>query len=188
MSNKIEKLKNFNLLKILLDWQVMSFEELKQISYTLTKKELRWAAMIHNDNKTRENLLRLSGISIGKKTVINWGLNLYNNFDSLVKIGKNCAIAANVSLITESGPNMSELKDIPFIQKHYIKKGKILIEDNVWIGANVIVFPGVKIGKNSIVGAGSIVTKDVKPNTIVKGQPAKAIKIIKNNRVIDILK
>lgn len=181
-----EAIKNINLLKILLDWEELTAEELNRLAASLTPKQLRWTAMIHNDNKTRENLFRLSGIPIGEKTVINWGLNIYDNFNNLVRIGKNCAIAANVSLITESGPNMSELKNIPYIKEHYIKKGMIIIEDNVWIGANVIVFPAVKIGRNSIVGAGSIVTKDVNAFRIIKGQPAKEIKIIKNNKVLDI--
>jgi maltose O-acetyltransferase len=53
---------------------------------------------------------------------------------------------------------------------------KVIIEDDVWIGIRVIVLPGVKIGKGSIVGAGAVVTKDVPPWTIVGGVPAKVIK------------
>ena len=52
----------------------------------------------------------------------------------------------------------------------------IVIEDNVWLGANVVVMPGVTIGKHSVVAAGSVVTKDVPPDTVVGGVPAKIIK------------
>ena len=53
---------------------------------------------------------------------------------------------------------------------------EIIIGKNVWIGDKVIIFPGVKIGDNAIISAGSIVTSEVKPNTIVAGQPARFIK------------
>lgn len=56
---------------------------------------------------------------------------------------------------------------------------KINIGNNVWIGAGAIVLPGVTISDNSIIGAGSVVTKDVPRNCVVAGNPAKIIKIIK---------
>lgn len=52
----------------------------------------------------------------------------------------------------------------------------IVIESNVWIGAGATILPGVTIGENSVVAAGAVVTKDVPPNTIVGGVPAKFIK------------
>ena len=58
----------------------------------------------------------------------------------------------------------------------------IIIKRNVWIGANVIILPGVKIGSNSIIGAGSVVTKSFEDNSIVCGNPARFIK--KNNNSI----
>jgi len=158
---------------ILFGWENLSFRELEEITRGMSIKMLRWLAMIHPDNKTREKLLRLSKIEIGEKTVINIGINLYSNEEYVVKIGSRCAIAANVSFITESGPNMSILKDISIVKERYIKKGKILIEDDVWIGDGAVIFPGVRIGRGAIIGAKSIVTKDIESFTVVKGQPAK---------------
>jgi len=54
----------------------------------------------------------------------------------------------------------------------------IVIERNAWIGAGAIILPGITIGENSIVGAGAVVTKDVPPNTVVVGNPAKIIRTI----------
>lgn len=62
------------------------------------------------------------------------------------------------------------------LKKYLQKKGDIVIENDVWIGANVIILSGVKVGHGSIIGAGSIVTKDVPPYAIVGGNPAKVIK------------
>lgn len=56
------------------------------------------------------------------------------------------------------------------------KEHPVLIEDDVWIGANVIILPGVKISKGSIIGAGSVVTKNVPEYAIVGGNPARVIK------------
>ena len=64
------------------------------------------------------------------------------------------------------------------IGKKSIVGGNIIFENNVWIGFNSIVLKGVAIGEGAIVGAGSIVTKDVEPHTIVAGNPAKFIKRI----------
>ncbi|HSR20175.1 MAG TPA: DapH/DapD/GlmU-related protein [Anaerolineales bacterium] len=55
---------------------------------------------------------------------------------------------------------------------------RIVIEDNVWIGGGAIVLPGVTIGKNAVVGAGSVVTWDVRPNAVVAGNPAGLIREI----------
>ena len=60
------------------------------------------------------------------------------------------------------------------------KKGNVIIEDFVWIGANVFINPGVTIGKNSIVGANSVVVRDLPPNGIYGGVPAKLIKLKSN--------
>lgn len=54
--------------------------------------------------------------------------------------------------------------------------GNVVIEEDVWIGARVIILPGVKIGKGAILGAGSVITKDVEEYTVVGGNPAKFIK------------
>lgn len=57
-----------------------------------------------------------------------------------------------------------------------MKSAPVTIEDNVWIGANVTILPGVVVGRGSVIAAGSVVTKSVPPNSLVAGVPAKVIK------------
>ena len=71
-----------------------------------------------------------------------------------------------------------EIGDTPFINQD-CSDGDIIIEDNVWFGANVTVLANVRIGANSVIAAGSVVTKDVEPNTIMGGNTAKLIKRLK---------
>lgn len=52
----------------------------------------------------------------------------------------------------------------------------VIIKDDVWIGSNAVIMPGITIGKGAVIGAGAVVTKDVPPNAIVMGIPAKLVK------------
>jgi acetyltransferase-like isoleucine patch superfamily enzyme len=89
-----------------------------------------------------------------------------------VTIGDNCLIGSGV-LITDNDAH--PLKDR---EKGYtvIHSAPILIEDNVFIGARSIILKGVRIGKDSVIGAGSVVTKDIRPACIAAGNPAKELK------------
>ncbi len=69
--------------------------------------------------------------------------------------------------------------DIPMMFQGNVEYGPVEIGNDVWIGSRVIILPGLKIGEGSIIGAGSVVTKDVMPYSIVAGNPAKLIKMRK---------
>lgn len=89
----------------------------------------------------------------------------------LVKIGNHVTIAGGVSFMTHDGGPWIFRDEIPDLQVF----GPIVIEDNCVIGGYAVLFPNIRIGKNSIVGAGSVVITDVPPNTIVMGIPARPI-------------
>jgi acetyltransferase-like isoleucine patch superfamily enzyme len=91
-----------------------------------------------------------------------------------LEIGDRVSISPNVSFFCSMHPENSKLSKI------YGKVGKITVEDDVWIGGGSIVLAGVKIHKNSVIGAGAVVTKDVPENTVVAGIPAKPIKKVPN--------
>ena len=90
-----------------------------------------------------------------------------------IHIGNNVLIAQNVVL--RAADHCHQSIDIPIMKQGHIR-GKIVIEDGAWICANCVITKDVIIGRDSIVAAGSIVTKNVPPLTIVGGVPAKVIK------------
>ena len=114
-------------------------------------------------------------IFIGKGFYANFNLTLVD--DAQIHIGDNVLIAPNVVLTTAGHPENIEKR----IEGWQYSKD-IVIGDNVWIGANTVVHPGIKIGDNSIIGSGSVVTKDVPPNVVAYGTPCKIIRPIDENK------
>jgi acetyltransferase-like isoleucine patch superfamily enzyme len=92
-----------------------------------------------------------------------------------ISIGKNCLIAANTQIFDGSGHDLS-FDDVD--NRIHTTGGykEVTIEDSVWLGANVIVMPGVKIGRGSVIAAGSVVVQDIPAMCIAGGNPAKIIK------------
>jgi acetyltransferase-like isoleucine patch superfamily enzyme len=94
-----------------------------------------------------------------------------------IQIGNNVLIASNVYISDHShGEIVAESLKIPPMRRPLTSKGPVIIEDNVWIGENAAILPGVTVGKNAIIGANAVVTKNVRMNTVVAGNPAKEIK------------
>jgi len=89
-----------------------------------------------------------------------------------VTIGSNVLMGPDVTILTTE--HEFKHKNIPIVFQG-IKASRVVIEDDVWIGMQVIILSGVKIGKGSVIGAGAVVTKDVMPYSIVGGVPAKII-------------
>jgi len=115
-------------------------------------------------------------ITIGSDTFIGHETLLNGSYDSKIIIGNNVDISHRVTISTGS-------HEIDMIGKHTAGKGKfqnIIINDGAWVGMNTIILPGVTIGEKSIVAAGSVVTKDVLPYSIVAGNPAKQKKLYDN--------
>lgn len=109
-------------------------------------------------------------IRVGRNVFINHNCTFYDLGG--LDIGDDVMIGPNVSLITASHPlDPSERRSTTI--------GKpIVIERNIWIAAGAIVIGGVTVGENSVIAAGWVVTKDVPPNTLVGGNPARVIRSI----------
>lgn len=116
----------------------------------------------------------------GKHTFI--GDNFYANFDCIfldvnhITIGNNVMFGPRVGLYTASHPIDKDVRNTG------LEYGKpIKIGHNVWIGGNAVVMPGVTIGDNTVIGAGSVVTKDIPSDVIAAGNPCKVIRKINNS-------
>lgn len=101
------------------------------------------------------------------------------NATTSVSIGDNTIIGSGCLITdTDSHPILAEHRLLQYGGAQYTRHAPIVIEDNVFIGARSIIMKGVHIGNGSVVGAGSVVTKDVPANVIVAGNPAKIIKYL----------
>lgn len=102
------------------------------------------------------------------------GIGINARIQGPLSIGDNVMMGPDVIIYTKNHESIRT--DIPMTKQGVTEPKKVIIEDDVWIGARVIILPGVTIGKGSIIAAGSVVTRDVEPFTIVGGVPAKKIK------------
>jgi acetyltransferase-like isoleucine patch superfamily enzyme len=109
-------------------------------------------------------------IKVGRNVFINQNCTFYDVGG--LDIADDVMIGPNVSIITSGHPLQPSERRAGVIAK------PIAIEKNVWIAAGAIIIGGVTIGENSVVAAGSVVTKDVPPNTLVGGNPARVIRSI----------
>lgn len=145
-----------------------------------------------------KNIIKNPNIIVGDYTyyddfedVNNFERNVLYHFDFIgdkLIIGKFCAIASGVKFIMNGGNHLTDsISTFPFEifggewkdamkGKQYPYKGDTVIGNDVWIGFEAVIMPGVKIGDGAIIGAKSVVTKNVEPYSIVAGNPAKEIK------------
>jgi acetyltransferase-like isoleucine patch superfamily enzyme len=134
---------------------------------------------------------------IGRHGVVTcWDNYMKEKFTPSIKIGNNCYIGEYCHItsinsiiignevltgrrvtITDNshGRSLPEEMDIPPVKRKLYSKGKVVIEDNVWIGDKVSILAGVRIGKGAIIAANAVVTKDVPAYSVVGGVPAKII-------------
>lgn len=112
--------------------------------------------------------LRILGVKIGKNTMISLGAKI-DVHRGKVNIGDNCLITSGVKILSHDGASrMINIDDFG--------NGEVVIGNNIFIGVNAIILKGVHIGDNSVIGSGTIVTKDVPPQSLVVGNPGKIIR------------
>ena len=110
---------------------------------------------------------------------VHFGKNVYANFnltlvdDTHIYIGDHTMIGPNVVIATGGHPLLPELR-----QKGYQYNAPVHIGKNCWIGAGAIIVPGITIGDHSVIGAGSVVTKDIPSNVLAVGNPCKVLREI----------
>jgi acetyltransferase-like isoleucine patch superfamily enzyme len=111
-------------------------------------------------------------ISIGGGSLLN--LNVMVAAIERIEIGEHCMLA-NGCLVADGNHRFDD-PDVPVPWQGFTAKGPVIIGDNVWLGANVVVTGGVTIGRRSVVGANSVVTEDIPEFSVAAGAPAKVLK------------
>ena len=106
---------------------------------------------------------------VGARTFANFGLTVLDV--ATVRIGEDTQIGPHVQLLTATHPLDPEPR-----RAKWESAEPIVIEDNVWLGGGVIICPGVTVGRNTVVGAGSVVTKDLPANVLAVGSPARVVR------------
>jgi acetyltransferase-like isoleucine patch superfamily enzyme len=122
--------------------------------------------------------LRFLGVRIGHGCSIYTTAHNFGTEPWLIEIGNNVTLGQGVLLITHDGTSRLFRDRLPGMSPFGNRFGTIVIRDNCFIGNNAILLPGIEIGPDSAVGAGSMVTKTVPPRTIVVGNPARLIKTL----------
>ena len=110
-------------------------------------------------------------VHFGKNVYANFGLTLVD--DTHIYVGDYTMFGPHVTLSTAGHPILPELRE-----QIYQFNAPIHIGRNCWLGAGVIVLPGITIGDNSVIGAGSIVTKDIPANVVAMGTPCRVVREI----------
>ena len=121
-------------------------------------------------------------ISIGRYSKIHKSTRIGNNsgigygceINVGVTIGENVMMGPNVLIYTQN--HRTDRTDIPMREQGMSEIQPVIIEDNVWIGARVIILPGVTIGTGSVIGAGAVVPKSIPPYSVAVGNPARVVK------------
>ncbi|MEG0286453.1 MULTISPECIES: sugar O-acetyltransferase [Vagococcus] len=148
--------------------------ELNQLDPSLIEEKQQ---LIHKLLGKKTNAFIETPFHITYGTNTTFGENCYVNYncnfidDGQIKIGNQVLIGANVTIITVGHPINPNYRQFMFTEE-------VVLKDNCWIGAGVIINSGVTIGENSVIGSGSVVTKDIPDNCIAVGNPCRVLREI----------
>jgi acetyltransferase-like isoleucine patch superfamily enzyme len=106
-------------------------------------------------------------IEIGSRTFINYGSSIAAR--ASVKIGSHCLLGHYTFVMDNDQHDAIRHSELP-------QSGPVVIEDHVWIGSKAVILPGVRIGSRAVIGAGSVVTKDIPPRCVAAGNPARVLR------------
>lgn len=152
--------------------------------FLLVKFKKKWKKLNSHNFTTVNKIFPLDIVSVGRMTYGEVNINNFGHPSERLEIGNFVSIANNVSFILGGNHQINYLTNYPLYSKFMginpiydaTTKGVITVEDEVWIGSNVIVLSGVKINKGAVIASGSVITKDVPSYGIVGGNPAKILK------------
>lgn len=156
---------------IILFSAIKQFLSIKKSEIKLCFHRARWRKNNKHNRTIANTLFDESLVQVGKGSYGHLNVHSYDNKDEGLIIGNYCSIAGNVNFILSGGHDYKNFSTYPFhaIYENVVEatsKGKIIIEDDVWIGYGSLILSGVKIGKGAVIAAGSVISKDVPPYAI----------------------
>ena len=110
---------------------------------------------------------KLGRIEIGDNTFINYGSSIAAR--ASVKIGSCCHLGHYMFVMDNDQHDVVRHSEVP-------PSNPVIIEDHVWVGSKVVILPGVRIGSRAVIGAGSVVTRDIPPRCVAAGNPARVLR------------
>lgn len=153
--------------------------------------KLKWRRLNKSNYTMAGSVFPIDRVSVGNFSYGVLNIHYFGAPNEKLKIGSLCSIADNVIFLLGGDHKYTSLLLYPihvkFMKYQYEAKtkGPISVGDDVWIGSHAIILSGITIGNGAVVGAGSVVTKDVPPYAIVAGNPARIIKYRFEKNVID---
>ena len=117
-------------------------------------------------------LYRLMGVRLGRDVYVGFDIEFDTNHPELIEIGNHVTISHRCIIASHMATNV----DTPLQRIYPPMAAAVKVGDGTWICTGAILVPGVTIGENSVVAAGAVVTRDVPPNTLVAGSPARPVK------------
>ncbi|MGL6153833.1 MAG: CatB-related O-acetyltransferase [Cetobacterium sp.] len=151
---------------------------------------LLWKKKNRHNKTIPLNYFPLKLVTVGKLSYGNLNVKYWGTENEGLKIGNYVSIGPNVQFILGGNHEIETMTTYPFKVKVFGQKteawskGPIIIKDDVWIGMNTLILSGVTIGQGAIIGAGSVIVKDVEPYSVYGGNPGRLLKYRYNDKEI----
>lgn len=162
---------------------------LKYIRLYIFKK--KWRRMNKHNFTNPNNIFSINIVKIGRSSYGSLNVYSWGSQNEGLEIGNFVSIAEGVKFILGGNHYLDTFTTYPFKVMIFgekieaLTKGKIVVKDDVWIGMDAIILSGITIGQGAVIAAGSVVTKDIPPYSIVGGNPAKILKYRFSSEIID---
>lgn len=150
---------------------------------TLELHRNKWRKLNSYNKTTIGNIFPFNLVKVGKYSYGELNIKSWGSKNEGLEIGNYVSIAPEVVFLLGGNHYTQTITTYPFKVMYFnettpeaLSKGKIIVEDDVWIGMNTLILSGVKIGKGAVIGAGSVVSKDIPSYAIAVGNPCKVIK------------
>ena len=157
----------------------------------LARFRRQWRRCNRHNFTTAVNLFPADRVQVGKETYGPLDVHCFGNPQEELQIGSYCSIGPETVFLLGGDHRTDLISTYPFRTMFHVAdyeaetKGKVVLEDDVWLGQGVTVLSGVRIGKGACVAAGSLVNKDIPPYAIVAGVPAKVLRYRFSEKIIE---